>query len=76
MGAPTRALQYFFVFQWERCKTIKIFHPSSNNEPPLYETHHMPIPLLNPAILARLEALGGGLRATNLLKIQKPRNNV
>jgi hypothetical protein len=37
MGAPTRALQYFFVFQWERCKTIKIFHPSSNNEPPLIQ---------------------------------------
>jgi hypothetical protein len=36
----------------------------------------MPIPLLNPAILARLEALAGGLRATNVLKIQKPRNNV
>jgi hypothetical protein len=36
----------------------------------------MPIPSLNPAILARLEALGGGLRATNVLKIQKPRKNV
>jgi len=35
MGAPTTALQYFFVFQWQRCKTIKVFHPSSNNEPPL-----------------------------------------